>query len=111
MPEFARKYGMSCASCHAAFPRLNGFGEHFRDSNMRLPNWRDSTAKTGDSQLALSAYPPLAIRAQAYAQARKGKSVDPLTGATEHAGSDFQSPYLIKLLSSARHGAAAAGSW
>ncbi|HFD87596.1 MAG TPA: hypothetical protein ENJ35_07965, partial [Gammaproteobacteria bacterium] len=48
IPEFARKYSMSCAACHAAFPRLNAFGEHFRDSNMRLPNWRDNTAGTGD---------------------------------------------------------------
>ena len=101
IPEFARKYSMSCAACHAAFPRLNAFGEHFRDSNMRLPNWRDNTAGTGDERLALPAYPPLAVRAQAYAQARKGKSIDPVTGATEQASSDFQSPYLIKLLSSA----------
>jgi len=101
IPEFARKYSMSCAACHAAFPRLNSFGEHFRDNNMRLPNWRDTIVKTGDDRLALPSYPPLAIRAQAYVQARAGKSVDPLTGATESASNDFQSPYLIKLLSSA----------
>jgi len=101
IPEFARKYSMSCAACHAAFPRLNSFGEHFRDNNMRLPNWRDTTVKTGDERLALPSYPPLAIRAQAYVQAREGKSIDPVTGATESASSDFQSPYLIKLLSSA----------
>ena len=37
MPAFARQYEMSCAMCHNAFPRLNEFGEHFRDSNYRLP--------------------------------------------------------------------------
>ena len=101
MPVFARKYSMSCVACHSAFPRLNQFGEHFRDNNMRLPNWRDNMVQTGDERLALPATAPLAIRAQAYAQARKGKSIDPVSGETEQASSDFQSPYLVKLLSSA----------
>ncbi len=100
-PMFARKYNMSCASCHSAFPRLNSFGEQFRASNMRLPNWRDDTLETGDPRLALPSAVPLAIRAQAYVQAREGKSIDPVTGDTVEASSDFQSPYLIKLLSSA----------
>lgn len=101
MPEFTRRYSLSCAACHVAFPRLNKFGERFRAANMRLPNWKDSTAKIGDDLLALPAYPPLALRAQAYVQAREGKSIDPATGATDTATTDFQSPYLIKLLSSA----------
>lgn len=101
MPEFARRYSLSCAACHSAFPRLNKFGEQFVANNMRLPNWKDSTVKTGDDLLALPAYPPLAVRAQAYVQARDGKSIDPVTGATDSATTDFQSPYLIKLLSSA----------
>ncbi len=101
MPEFSRRYSLSCAACHVAFPRLNKFGEQFVASNFRLPNWKDSTAKIGDDRLALPAYPPLAVRAQAYVQARDGKSIDPVTGATDSATTDFQSPYLIKLLSSA----------
>jgi len=101
MPDFARKYNMSCAACHAAYPRLNKFGEHFRDSNMKLPNWKDGTVSGGDDMLALPATPPLAIRTQAYVQAHKGESIDPVTGATLDASTDFQSPYLVKLLSSA----------
>lgn len=101
MPEFARRYSLSCAACHSAFPRLNKFGEQFVANNMRLPNWKDGTVKTGDDLLALPAYPPIAVRAQAYVQARDGKSIDPVTGATDSATTDFQSPYLIKLLSSA----------
>ena len=101
IPVFARKYSMSCVACHSAYPRLNQFGEYFRDNNMRLPNWRDNTVQTGDDRLALPSSAPLAIRAQAYAQARKGKSIDPVTGDTEQSSSDFQSPYLVKLLSSA----------
>jgi len=101
MPEFARKYDMSCAACHSAIPQLNQFGEHFRDSNMKLPTWRDKTAKTGDDRLALPAFPPLAIRAQGYVQARTGESIDPVSGETLESSTDFQAPYLIKLLSSA----------
>jgi hypothetical protein len=101
MPEFSRRYELSCAACHVAFPRLNKFGEQFAADNFRLPNWKESAATTGDDLLALPAYPPLAVRGQGYVQAREGKSIDPVTGATDSATTDFQSPYLVKLLSSA----------
>lgn len=101
MPEFSRRYSLSCAACHAAFPRLNKFGEQFAADNFRLPHWKESAAETGDDLLALPAYPPFAVRGQAYVQAREGKSIDPVSGATDSATTDFQSPYLVKLLSSA----------
>lgn len=101
MPEFARRYDLSCVACHSAVPRLNAFGESFVANNMRLPHWKDSTAKINDDLLALPAYPPFAVRAQAYTQARDGKSIDPVTGITDSATTDFQSPYLVKILSSA----------
>ena len=105
IPVFARQYEMSCATCHSAFPRLNSFGEAFRDSNYRLPNWREKIAiDTGDEMLALPKFPQLAIRAQAYVQSRQAREInDTYTGFTDNNASrtDFQSPYLIKLLSSA----------
>lgn len=101
MPEFARRYDLSCAACHSAFPRLNKFGEHFANNNMRLPNWKETAGQLGDSRLALPKYPPIAIRAQAYVQAREAKSIDPISGASKYAATDFQSPYLVKVLSSA----------
>ncbi len=104
IPVFARKYDMSCSACHAAFPRLNSFGEHFRDDlNMRLPNWKEkNTAQIQDDLLVLPKSVPLAIRAQAYVQARQGKDIDPVTGQIQaESDVDFQAPYLIKLLSSA----------
>lgn len=100
-PMFARKYNISCNVCHSAFPALNAFGEEFAASNFRLPNWRDTTVKTGDDQLALPDSVPAAFRAQAFVQARDGEAVDEVTGERTEADSDFQSPYLIKLLSSA----------
>ncbi len=105
IPVFARQYETSCATCHAAFPRLNAVGESFRDNNYRFPNWREKIAiDTGDDMLALPKYPQLAIRAQAYVQSRQAREInDTYTGFTNNNGSrtDFQAPYLIKLLSSA----------
>jgi len=101
IPAFARKYNMSCIACHAAFPRLNEFGKQFVSDNYRLPNWKDSTVQTGDDMLALPESVPLALRTQAFAQAREANAVDISNGDTVTADTDFQSPYLIKLLSSA----------
>ena len=103
MPAFAREYGVSCSVCHAAYPRLNAFGESFAgDMNFRLPTWQELVVQTGDDTLALQESLPLAIRMQAYVQGRDGESIDPVTGSVDADSSlDFQSPYLIKLLSSA----------
>ncbi len=104
MPVFARQYDMTCAVCHSAYPRLNAFGEQFRDSNYRLSNWREkTTVDTKDDMLALPKSPPLALRMQSFVQGRQGREVnDSYTGFTgNNAEADFQTPYLIKLLSSA----------
>lgn len=102
MPGFARQYGVSCAMCHDAFPRLNAFGESFAASNFRLPNWRETMLDVGDDRLALPKTLPLAIRAQGFIQARDAGEVNALTGPTGNDSSvDFQAPYLVKLLSSA----------
>ncbi len=104
-PAFARQYAMSCSACHAAFPRLNSFGEQFLANNIRLPNWREAVGvETGDERLMLPKFPQFAVRAQAYVQAREARAHDsetPLPATTADADSDFQAPYLIKLLSGA----------
>ena len=101
MPAFARTYNVSCVACHAAFPRLNEFGEQFVADNYRLANWKDSTVATGDDMLALPDSVPLALRTQAFVQTREANTIDINNGDTISADTDFQSPYLIKLLSSA----------
>jgi len=101
IPEFSRKYNVNCSMCHAAFPRLNEFGQSFIDSNYRMPNWRDNTISGGDDRLALPDHVPIAIRAQAYGQARKGEAIDVTSGEITQADAEVQSPYLIKILSSA----------
>lgn len=101
IPAFARKYNMSCSTCHAAFPRLNEFGEQFVSDNYRMPNWRDSTLSGGDEMMALPDKVPFAVRMQAYMQARDASVVDVVTGETTEANSDFQAPFLLKILSGA----------
>ncbi|MFO7593612.1 MAG: hypothetical protein R6X15_06170 [Pseudomonadota bacterium] len=102
MPVFARKYEMSCTACHSAFPRLNDFGEQFAAQNMRLTNWKDvATSDTGDERLALPDSVPLAIRAQGFAQLRDDATGSDSSGEEYENTGDFQSPYLIKLLTSA----------
>jgi len=100
-PMFARKYNLSCTVCHSAFPKLNSFGKEFMANNYRLPNWRENTIDTGDDQLALPNSVPIAFRLQGFAQARDSEAVDVATGTTTTADTDFQAPYLIKMLSSA----------
>jgi len=56
IPAFARKTGMSCSACHEAWPRLNEFGQQFRDNGYRLRHGRDAPPDQP------SAYWPIAFR-------------------------------------------------
>lgn len=103
-PAFARQYSASCAMCHAAFPKLNSFGEAFLAGNIRMDDWKEKVGvPTGDDSLLLPKIPPVAFRVQAYAQARQNDSrgAAGIQGADGNANFDFQSPYLIKMLSTA----------
>ena len=39
---FARKYGLPCSACHDAWPKLNNFGQTFKDNGYQLMNDRDA---------------------------------------------------------------------
>ncbi|HYK90866.1 MAG TPA: hypothetical protein VE398_18985 [Acidobacteriota bacterium] len=41
IPAFARKYGLRCSACHEAWPKLNNFGQVFKDNGYQLGNDRD----------------------------------------------------------------------
>lgn len=41
IPAFARKYNLPCSACHEAWPKLNNFGQAFRDNGYQLGNDRD----------------------------------------------------------------------
>jgi hypothetical protein len=42
IPAFARKYGLPCSACHEAWPKLNSFGQTFKDNGYQLMNDRDA---------------------------------------------------------------------
>jgi hypothetical protein len=94
IPAFARKYQMSCTTCHAPAPKLKAFGEEFAGNGfvMKGKEPRRATIDTGDPLLLLQRELPLALRLDAYGQYfpdTKGQDV----------GNDLQTPYILKILS------------
>lgn len=57
LPEFARKTGMACSACHDSWPRLNDYGELYRDRGYR------TGATDDDSWGHMFAYFPISFRA------------------------------------------------
>lgn len=45
VPAFARKYDLSCTSCHTKPPRLNAFGEAFHMAGFQIPMTREGEIK------------------------------------------------------------------
>lgn len=91
IPAFARKYSMSCTTCHAPFPSLKPYGDEFAGNGFVLKD-KDApryTVETGDRQLSLIRDLPFAIRMEGFAIYNSAAERD----------LDFTAPYLIKLLS------------
>ena len=59
IPAFARKYGFNCNMCHVAFPKLNDFGQRFRDNGYQIPG------QEGLEQTVFETAIPLALRTTA----------------------------------------------
>jgi len=55
IPAFARKHGFNCAVCHVAFPKLNDWGQRFRDNGYQIPGQQggEKTVFEGGAPLAL----------------------------------------------------------
>ncbi len=90
IPAFARKYNMTCKTCHSPFPKLKPYGDEFAGNGFVL---KDQDApryfvETGDPELSLIRDLPLALRLEGYVTYNQGN--------TEQ--SDFTTPILFKLL-------------
>ena len=57
IPQFAKKYGVSCITCHAAVPKLNAFGEAFRRNGFQIPGSTDPVPVWQQDLLPLSGMP------------------------------------------------------
>jgi hypothetical protein len=91
IPAFARKYGMTCKTCHSPFPSLKAYGNEFAGNGFQL---KDQDAPryyvdTGDEDLSLIRDIPLALRFEGYVTYNVRNSEL----------SDFTAPWILKLLS------------
>jgi hypothetical protein len=59
IPAFARKHGFNCNMCHVAFPKLNDFGQRFRDYGYQIPG------QAGLEKTVFETGIPLAVRTTA----------------------------------------------
>jgi hypothetical protein len=93
IPAFARKYGVSCATCHMPVPRLNPVGEAFAANGFEFtPGELRDTIQTGDPLLQLQRNLPLAIRYDAYLTSLSKRNNGQVVV-------DQQFPWVVKLLS------------
>jgi hypothetical protein len=56
IPAFARKYGFNCMMCHTAYPKLNDWGQRYRDNGYQLPG------QAGKEKTMFDSNTPLALR-------------------------------------------------
>lgn len=91
IPSFARKYQMSCQTCHSPFPKLKPYGEEFAGDGFVIKDKETPRAfvETGDRELILLREIPLALRLEGFMTYNNNNSER----------FDFTSPYLLKLLS------------
>jgi hypothetical protein len=91
IPAFARKYNMSCQTCHSPFPKIKPYGDEFAGNGFVLAD-KDAPRyfiDTGDDQLSLLREIPLALRLEGYVT-YNNKESDRL---------DFTAPYIVKIMS------------
>ncbi len=92
IPAFARKYRMSCTTCHSpGAPKLKPYGDDFAGAGFKLSDQESPRyyVETGDSKLSLIRNFPLAVRLDGHLTYNNGNREK----------SDFGAPFLLKLLS------------
>jgi len=92
IPAFARKYRLSCTTCHApAAPMLKPYGDDFAGNGFRLEDEQSPRyyTETGDTKLSLLRELPVAVRLEGFVNYN-------LAGNEK---TDFAAPYLIKFMS------------
>ena len=91
MPAFARKYSMSCKTCHAPFPKLKPYGAEFAANGFVIKD-KDTpryTMDTGDSLLSLLREVPIALRLEGFLDYNDGNDRK----------LDFGAPHILKIIS------------
>lgn len=102
VPQFSKKYEISCSSCHTIAPDLNTTGEKFLKYGYKFNENKDFKRKidTGDSFLYLLDQVPLSFLINLYTVALEKEEINYNTGKIEIKETlDFQYPYAFKLIS------------
>lgn len=91
IPAFARRYKISCTTCHAPIPKLKSYGDEFAGNGfiMKENEKARDYISAGDDLLWLNKDFPVGVRFDAYAIFDEDKPVD----------KDLQVPWGVKLLS------------
>ncbi|HPG40954.1 MAG TPA: hypothetical protein PLP19_17985 [bacterium] len=91
IPAFARRYKISCSTCHAPFPKLKPYGADFAGNGFIITEEEKDRdyVSAGDDLLWLNKEFPLAVRFDAFAQYNKDSEVT----------NDLETPWGVKLLS------------
>ncbi len=92
IPAFARKYRISCKTCHApSVPKLKDYGNDYAGDGFKLQDYESPGyfVDAGDEKLSLIRNFPLAVRMDGYITCN-------FSGNGRH---DLSAPYLLKLLS------------
>ena len=90
IPAFARKYSMSCTTCHAPIPRLKAYGDEFAGNGFVLKDQEATRyfVSTGDDRLDLIRDFPIAVRMEGFIKNQTATGRE----------TDFSVPYNLKLL-------------
>jgi hypothetical protein len=90
IPAFARKYNMSCKTCHSPFPYLKPYGDEFAGNGFVLSDQEAPRyyVETGDPELSLLRDVPLAFRLDGYVTFNDDQLKE----------TDFSTPVVFKLL-------------
>lgn len=98
IPAFARKYQMSCSTCHGPFPRLKPYGEEFAARGFRMADPAEEPPRAehdvGDPLLRLPRDLPLAVRLEGFGAWREQENA---RGAG--AETTVEWPWTFKILS------------
>jgi hypothetical protein len=93
MPGFARKYKISCTTCHAPFPRLKDYALEFAGRGFRLedPSQEPKRAEhdVGDPLLKLAREIPIGMRLEGFAAYKENAKAE----------FDFEFPWTWKIIS------------
>ena len=93
IPAFARKYQLSCSTCHAPAPRLKPYGEEFAARGFRLEDPAQEPPRAmhdvGDPTLKLFRELPLAVRLDGFVSYKEDEAAE----------ADFELPWTAKVLS------------